>query len=753
MDREAEESVSHKNERAPDLVMDPRKLDDVEKDKLTDWAVEPSIIELKEDLEYARQENTDQVTNVNGWLDLRNATGAESGNKTVGSGRSKIQPKLIRKHNEWRYPGLTEPFLNTDRMFEIKPRTHEDKESARQNQIVLNYQFDTKLNKVDLIDRYVRRVVDEGTCVIRVGWKRETEKVLCERNVYDYIPIDEMVDEEAIEMLTQATELYMNEDPQYELLPEDLQAAVEYSAENQTPVTAKKSGTEKYYDTKITANHPEIDFVNIKNFFIDPSCDGIWEKAQYKIFTHETTKSALKKRKIYKNLNDVDWLANSITANVGNQDHTSNSPQIDSRTNVDKVKVLVYEYWGLYDIHNNGVMVPIRAAWIGDTFILMDENPFPDRKAPFVIVPYMPILDSSFGETDASLLQDNQRIAGAVTRGMIDLMARSANAQTAFAKGFLDATNRKRASQGQDFEYTPNISPEMGMHQMKYPEIPQSAHNMLAQQNAEGEALTGVKSFSSGITGEAYGKVARGITGAMDAAALREISILRRLVEGMKLVAEKIIAMNAIYLKEVEIIRITNEEFVTIKRKDLAGNFDIKCDISTQTTDEAKSQDLVMMLQTNGPDMNPSLSQKILAKIADLKRMPDLAQEIREYQPKPDPVQEKLKQLEIEKLMSEIELNKARASQANAQANNTELETELEGMGIKHDRAVEAQGAQARGNRSLEVSKALLAGQVGAGNIEAAVGFNKLTELEESRDTNLPIPPQDPLVNQEPLGY
>ena len=164
-------------------VMEPIKDDESKEDRLTDWAYEPSISELKGDLEYARQENTDQRLNVDGWLALRNASGAESGKKgkTPNPGRSTVQPKLIRKHNEWRYPALSEPFLNDYKVFTINPRTAEDKRSATQNQLVINWQFDTKMNKVSFVDKLVRKVVDEGTAIVRVGWERRTEKVKVQR--------------------------------------------------------------------------------------------------------------------------------------------------------------------------------------------------------------------------------------------------------------------------------------------------------------------------------------------------------------------------------------------------------------------------------------------------------------------------------------------------------------------------------------------------------------------------------------------
>lgn len=751
--------VDSTNEGSPSEIMDPSKLNESKADKITDWKHEPQIVDLKADLQYARQENREQTTNVDGWLALRNASGTESGLKSKKPGRSSVQPKLIRKHNEWRYPALSEPFLNTDRMFEIKPRTHEDKPAADQNMILINWQFDTKMNKVAFIDRYVRTTVDEGTCILRVGWERDTEQVLVEKIIYDYFPM-EPDDVEGLQMLQQATQLMMDEDPQYEEAPDSLKASVEKSAELGEPVFAKEKERKMVHETKVTKNQPSVNIVDVRNFFIDPSCEDDWQEAQFAIVTYEATKSALKKRKTFKNLNKVNWSANAIKSKLGDQDHVSEAPQDDSRINTDKAKVLVYEYWGLFDIHGDGIMSPIVVSWIGETIIQMEENPFPDRKHPFVIVPYMPILKSTMGEADASLLQDNQRILGAVTRGMIDLLGRSANAQAGYAKGFLDPVNRRRFNTGEDFEFNPNSDPKIALQQMVYPEIPNSALTMSTLQNQEAEGLSGVKGFSSGITGEAYGQVARGISGAMDAAGQRETSILRRLAEGMKIVCQKIVSMNQIFLEEDEVVRVTNGEFVEIKREDLAGNFDMKCSISTAKEDEVKSQDLGMMLQTQGPNMDPGLEQIILGEIADLKRMPHLAEQIRTYKPEPDPMQVKMQELEIAKIEVEIALEKAKIIKIEAEAEKIAVETELETSGTGHERTVEAQGAQARGNRDLEVTKSLLAGETPSGNIEAAVGFNKITEMGDERDTKLPPPPPPPLAplqsqpqpGQVPLG-
>lgn len=722
----------NRNEQSGERGTDPNDLSENKIPTMTKWAKEPTLPDLRADLEFARQETDSQASNVNGWLDLRNTTGSEAPKKTK-AGRSRVQPKLVRKHNEWRYPALSEPFLNTDRMFQVLPRTHEDAPKAKQNEQVLNWQFDTKVNKVDFIDRYVRTAVDEGSVVVRVGWEREYTTREVEKTNFGYFPVQ---DEQKAQMIQQAIEMMQAEAPDWESLPESLQASAEKSLELQMLVEAVADGVVKSVEEVLSKNAPSLRIINIKNLFVDPSCEGEWEKAQFMVYTYEAAPSELRAKKDqYKNLDKVNWESAKIQSQHGNPDHESHTPNTDSRSHSDKQKVLVYEYWGLYDIYDNGIMVPIVVTWIGETIVQMTENPFPDSLPPFVIVPYMPILNSVFGEADASLLQDNQRIIGAVTRGTIDLMGRSANAQSGYAKGFLDPVNKRRFNNGEDFEYNPNGDPRASIQQMTYPEIPRSAMETISMQNADAEALTGVKSFSGGISGDAYGNVATGIRGALDSAATREMSILRRLAKGIQKIGEKIVTMNARFMDEKEIVRVTNSEYVEVSRKELEGNFDLKVDISTASVDEQKATDLGMILQTVGPDMDPGLRSLVLAEIADLKRMPQVAQKIRSYQPQPDPFQQEMQKLELQEKQTKIDLDAARAEQARAQAAKLLLDTSNDVSGLNHEREVEKMGAQARGNRDLEVTKSMLKGETPANMLEAAVGYNALTEAKDERDT------------------
>lgn len=703
--------------------------------KLTDWKNEPSIQSLKMDYEAAKPEHDSQIRKIENWNDQMQIKG--KARPPSIRGRSQVQPKLIRRQAEWRYSALTEPFLGSNKLFKVTPVTFEDENSARQNELVLNWQFRTKMNRIKFIDDYVRATVDEGTSIIRLGWKRVTKMVKEMAPVYSFYPIE---DAESLQALSEALELKQANPRGFnEGMSDEIKQAVAFYEETGEATYAVATGMEEIEVEKVLENRPTAEIMNPANVTIDPSCQGDINKAMFAIVSFETSQHELKKEGRYKNLDKVVW---DDASPLTEPDHETKTPQDFQFRDASRKRVVAHEYWGYWDINDDGEMHPIVATWIGSVLIRMEINPFPDGKLPFVLVPYLPIKRELYGEPDAELLEDNQKILGAVTRGMIDLMGRSANGQQGFAKGMLDPMNRKRYDDGKDYEYNPTLNPNQGLIEHKFPEIPQSAMLMVSMQNQEAEALTGVKSFSGGVSGEAYGDVAAGIRGALDAASKREMAILRRLAQGITEMGNKIIAMNSVFMSEEEVIRVTNTEYVRVLREDLAGNFDLEVDIATAEVDNQKSNDLAFMLQTMGNTMDFGITRMILAEIAELKRMPVLAHSIKNFQPQPDPLEEEIKQLEVEKLRAEIEKLQAETQEKLAGAGLKEAEKDKKNLdyieqetGTTHARNMQAQQAQAEGNQDLQVTKALL-NPVKAGetppNIPAAVGYNAITRSPNS---------------------
>lgn len=681
---------------------------------LTDWANEPQLAQIKQDYQDAKIEADKQVTQIDEWLDNLHITGKAKLPKSKT--RSTIQPKLIRKQAEWRYSSLSEPFLSTNDLFTAQPVTFEDRVAARQNELLLNYQFNHKVDKIPFIDKYVRTGVDEGTIIIRTGWEYEEEEV--EKEVPTY---SERVtnDPRFFAQLQQLTQLRQTNPQEFDQLPEELKRSVLRSLELQRPTQVFQSGVKTVTETVVKRNHPTAEVCDYNDVVVDPSAKGDITKAKFATYKFTTSLAELEASGLYTNLDKIQLTRNSPLADP--DDHNPDNTNFNFKDKPRK-QFVAFEYWGFWDIHGNGRVVPIVATWVGDTLIRLEENPYPDGELPFVIIPFLPIKNSFYGEPDGALIEDNQKVVGAVTRGMLDILASNANGQRGTRKGALDVVNKRRLSQGQDFEFNGNQDAKSIFHVSAYAEIPQSAQFMFQQQNGEAESLTGVKAFAGGLSGDALGETATGIRGALDAASKRELGILRRLADGIVKIGRKFVSMNAEFLSDEEIVRVTEEDFVAIKRDELAGEIDLKLSISSAEEDNAKAQELAFMLQTTGPNSDPGEVRMIRAEIARLRKMPDLAKKIEEYQPQPDPLEQRKQQLEIQLLELELQelnskvmknqasatLDYAKAESEEAKADQMALDFVEQEAGVKQERELQKQGAQASANAQLERVKAAL---------------------------------------------
>ena len=657
--------------------------------EMVDWKNIPTLKDLKDNLTEATPSHNNHVSTVNEYIStLRGELRAK-----IMEGRSKVQPKLVRKQGEWRYSALEEPFLSTNDMFKVSPVTYADVESARQNELILNKQFRVDIPKVKLINKLVRTAVNTGTVIIKLGWETEKDTVIEE------VPVFTKSLEETYEVLAQMVQAgQISEEESIQIL------------ESGRPI---QIGVESVEVEKEVINRPVVQIRDSRNVIIDPSCEGDIDNAQFIIDKFTTDLSSLKKDGRYHNLDKIEEKNYATTDDTYYHDNNYKSDPSFRFTDKPRKKLVAYEYWGYWDIDDSGIVKPIVATWVGDTIIRLEENPFPDKKLPFVIIQYLPPDNETvYGDSDASLLKDNQDIIGAVSRATIDLIGRSANAQRGVRKDLLDPINRDKFNKGLDYEFNPVNSPKDAIVTSKLPEIPRSALEVIQLQNNEAEALTGVKAFTGGISGDALGSSVGGVRSALDATAKRELGILRRLSEGMKQVGRKIIAMNAVWLADEEIIRITDSEFVSIKRSALAGNFDLSLDVSTAEMDNQKAGELSFMLQTTGNTLPFDITKIILCKIADLRKLPDLSKMIQEYTPQPDPFVQEKNRLEIELLKAQInnenakaqenvvdvqlkaaktqaELAKARLS--GSKADEVDLNYLEQSSGLKQERALESQ--------------------------------------------------------------
>lgn len=571
---------------------------------------------LKADYEASRVQHDNQMAKIKVYRNEYD--GKPYGNEVKG--RSRIVSRDIKKQSEWQHSTLLAPFVSTPDIVKVAPVTWEDVEAARQSETLLNYQFCRQFGRYNFMRKALKVLDTEGTLVVQAGWDYEEEEVEVEVPV---IGID-MIGNEVI------------------------------------------VGTEVQTEIKIIKNQPTAVVCRNEDIFIDPTCMDDMDKCQFVVHRYETDLSTLRKDGRYKNLNKLASDGEAAALNdydYDPEDETQFRFEDDPRK-----KIMVYEYWGNYDIDEDGEVEPIVCAWVGNVVIRLQTNPYPDKKPPFLVVPYNSVPFQIYGESDSELLSDSQKIKTAITRGIIDNMAKSNNGQKGIRKGALDATNRKKFINGEDFEFngTPN-----DFWDGSFNAIPQSAFNMLGMVTNEIESLSATKSFSQGITGNSLGSTATGTKGALDATSIRKMDRVRNVSENLiKPLLRKWLAYSAEFMEESEIVRVTNDQFVEIRRDDLLGNVDLDIQVSTAEDNASKAQELAFMLQTLGQTMDAPMRNIVMAEIARLHDMPMLEKHFREYQPQPDPAAEQAKQLEIERISLENE--KLRADIADKYARSRE---------------------------------------------------------------------------------
>ena len=574
---------------------------------------------FKADLKNADQLQKEWLAKRDMWLNesYGNPYGNEVDNK------SKIVSKDIKKQIEWLIPSAADPFLSTSDVIKCTPITAEDTLSARQNELLLNTQFCRKFSRFNFINKAIRVLATEGTLVIQTGWDYEDKEV-----------------EEEVEIAV--VDKYGNT-----IIRKEIQKV-----------------------TKVIKNQPTAIVCRNEDIFIDPTCMDDMDKCQFIIHRYESDLSTLKADGRYKNLDKIDTNSGGYDPDFDAQDKTEFKFEDKARK-----KVLVYEYWGNYDVNNDGITEQIVCAWVGDTIIRLEDNPYPDKKPPFIVVPFSSIPFQMYGEALAENIGDNQKVKTAITRGIIDNMAKSNNGQIGIRLGALDLANRKKFLQGKNFEFKGTPA---DFWQGSFNQIPGSVFDMLQLMNNEIESQTGVNAFSKGLTGNSLGSSATAARGMLDATALRRLHLVRNIAENLvKPLMRKWMAYNSEFLEEEEVVRVTNEEYVPVRRDDLEGKVDIDITISTYEEANARSQELGFMLQTLGNSIPFELTQLILSEIVKLGRMPELEKALREYKPQPDPIQEQIKQLEIQKLQLENSKLMAEIQDLSARAGENEVDMKL----------------------------------------------------------------------------
>ena len=543
--------------------------------------------------------------------------------------KSQIVTKDIKKYSEWRQASILDPFISTPDIIKCNPSNSDSIQLARNAEMILNQQFCRQFSRYNFLKNALTVMDIEGTCIIKTGWEFLEE----EREVYE---------KQLIPLMDNNGNLIL--DPMTGQPPMD---------ENGQPIMQEIKVRVKKMVRVI--DRPTAAVVRNKDIFIDPSCLGDFSNMQFIIHQYETDLSTLKSDKRYKNIDRIK---------ISSKEDYSKDPDYSNEVSdyfefADKprAKILVKEYWGNYDLNGDGIAEPIVCAWVDNIVIRLEDNPYPDKKPPFIIVPMLPIPFQLTGESSAELLGDTQKLKTAIFRGFIDNMASSANSQIGIMQGALDEINKQRFLEGKNFEMKQGANAQ-SIYQGNFNQLPQSIFNILQLVDSEATQLTGVNTFGNHQTSNMIGENGASNRGVLDGGNLRKLMIVKNISENLiKPLMRKWLEYDAELLPPETVVRSTRNEgeFEVVRRDDLYGSIDLDITISTNEDNAAKARELAFLLQTIGPNEDPGIRKIIMSEIMRLHKLYDCAHMVETYQPQPDPMQQALMQAQIENLQAQTQ--------------------------------------------------------------------------------------------------
>jgi len=641
---------------------------------------------IEHDLQESRPYHDDVMSEIAVWMDEYN--GEPYGNEV--DGRSKIVWKLIKKQGEALVSNIIKPFLGNYDIVEVDPITEADVYKSKIDEKLINHYWNKEFKATRFLKALGKVLVPEGTCFIRVGWERET------REREQTIPLESLTDEMRQMFGERGAEFIKNTD-----------------------------GTITIKVVNILSNKPTAKIVRNEDVYIDPTADT-FEESKFLIYERRVSLSDIMNDPLYdeeacERLSKI-VLENDDKRRDGFDLHLYNLSDFEFKDTARK-KIVLYEYWGEYDLDGDGNTEPVvatMAKYGEDTLILrMDRNPFPFKKIPFICIPLYDEPFKVYGRSLSDAISDEQKLSTSIVRGIIDNMANSNNGMKFFKKGALDAVNFNRLKRGDKYiEINTHDSINTAIMDGNFNQLPAHIYNMLSMLDAQAESLTGITKAMQGLPGSEMKASTSNFAAMMTQSQIRLLDITNNITNGLKEMLRMWMSMTIAYVDNSEIKRITGIDIPALKqqetqrliqqfqldqlpedsamkammlvaqevddmfdRKDL--KFDIKMKVGTDGLKQIKIQNLNMLMQQLAPlaqagNVPPDAIKLLVADLADNLDRPDIARMISEYQPQPDPNAMKMQQLEIAEKEANVEKDKALAMNALARTENERGKTNKE---------------------------------------------------------------------------
>ncbi len=578
--------------------------------------------DLRHDFTQAKDAKTEIDDLITGWNDLYYGTKRDASGEPVIDKRNKsgIVMREIAKQIEWQKPNITEPFVSTKSPIELTGM--KDGNKARVLEKWANYEFTQEFDRDFFINQATDVVLREGTVWVQTSWETEEE------NVRTIIPNASM--EELMNKSYEPTDIEQNSDGTYKV---------------------------EYNEIIQTMNNPDATVMRNEHVFPDPTARTMKE-LRFVAVIKLLTISDIRKISVLDS-KQIDILENKLSSEeredtglgVSRNDNASSygydndyEPQDTPRKHI-----RIVEYWGYYDLNNDGIPEPI-VAYFPESYkninLGVEENPFPHKGIPFDSSVYSARPFSLWGNPLAFFLGDNQKVRNGIVRGILDNMSLANNNQKFILRGTLDYVNFKRMNNGERHII---INKADSITDGSYNQLPNSVFNTLEMFKKEDEDLSGVSGNGPSLGNSGVAK--DGQQAQLTMSQQRMASLVRNLSNLLRKIISKWIMMGEVFLTDNQIIELF-EENEQVNMNVFAGSqkTKIKVNVGTEVNRNMKLQQYNMLMQqakTLEGELPPGSMKEMVAEMYDLFDMHDAATKLRLYQPQPSPEQQAAQQLQI----------------------------------------------------------------------------------------------------------
>ena len=455
-------------------------------------------------------------------------------------------------------PRLVETLFSARPYITVKDREVNDYNFATNNQVLLDYQMNERMNLRSKFAEGLKTLCIYGTTIAYTGWKYDTRNII-KKQLVDII--DEETNQPFVDEVTR-------------------QPIQRYQ-----PVKTKE----------ILYDDPDVYFVDLLNFFVDPYAEDIDTARWCGHITYETKSEIQKKHdsEIYV----VDWkkITSSNSYNKPKQERMASIGIAinNSSPNSEDDLYEVIHYW-----EDNRHVIIIERSYIAKD----EENPYWHKKKPYDMSRYDSIPGEFYGKGVMDRIEPLIDELNTYRNMRIDYAAMSNRRMFKYKKG--SGISKK------DLTWRPNgLIPVNEMDDIEEIGVQNVSPQMFNQEETVKQDIMDATGAQSVIMGTSSRDTATGTMTKDSNASIRFKEIITSIEKDLLVnIARKMMQLNQQFLDTERVLRISNikgDDWVNINPDEIQGEFDciaMGSSVEPLANKEAYKQRLLQLYQISNTD-------------------------------------------------------------------------------------------------------------------------------------------------------